>query len=302
MSDAESGIAVVVCSRDRPTALSRALASLAPTLTVDDEVVVVDSASSDDRTRQVAADAGFAVVRASRPGLSHARNLGVEATTRPIIAFTDDDCRVGPEWRLAIEAAFDDPLVGIATGPVVADGDGGTALSTMHRSHDVRFVTPARPGVIGHGANMAFRREVLQEAGPFDEALGAGATFRAADDWDMFWRVLRAGWTASYVADAAITHEQWRSRAEAIRTRYAYSIGAAAFCVKADRLGDPLGRTLLLERARREGVLTALRGLRQRRPLLAAIGVANLAGCASGAWRARRRDIDGDRFLPLAAE
>ena len=292
-----TGISVIVCTRDRAASLARTLASLAPEVGADDEVVVVDSASRDEQTREVAEAAGVRVVRAARPGLSHARNLGISATTHPIVAFTDDDCRVGADWRVAIEAAFDDPSVGLATGPVIADG-GTTAVSTMQRGYDVRFTAAARPADIGHGANMAFRRAALTDAGPFDEALGAGATFRAADDWDMFWRVLRAGWTGAYTADAGIVHEQWRSPRDAVRTRFGYSLGAAAFAIKAHRLGDPLGRELLLDRLRREGIVAVLRGLRQRRLTLAASGAANMAGCVAGAWRARTRRLEGSCFVP----
>jgi glycosyltransferase involved in cell wall biosynthesis len=284
-------IAVVICSRDRPVSLAATLSSVTAAVAPDDEVVVVDSASRDDRTRAVAEAAGVRVVRAGRPGLSLARNVGVDATSQPVIAFTDDDCRVGDGWRAAIAAGFDDPLVGLVTGPVLADG-GVTALSTMDRQEDTRWSVPVRPGDIGHGANMAFRRAALHDAGRFDEALGAGARFRAADDWDMFWRVLRAGWVATYAAAGAVHHDQWRTRRQSVQTRYGYSLGAAAFCVKAARLGDPLGRRLLLDRLRHEGLGAAARGVRQRRLTLAASGAANVAGCLVGAWQARRQVLE----------
>jgi glycosyltransferase involved in cell wall biosynthesis len=289
------GISIVVCTRDRPDSLAATLATLSPVVGTHDEVVVVDSASTGDRTRTVAVAAGFGVVRASRPGLSHARNLGIAASTRSIVAFTDDDCRVGPAWREAVEAAFLDPAIGLVTGPVAALAHDGRSMtvSTLERSSHQRYSAPTRPAEIGHGANMAFRRVALDAAGPFDEALGAGARFRAADDWDMFWRVLREGWSASYTADAVIHHEQWRSRRQAIQTRYGYSIGAAAFCVKASRLGDPMGRRVLVDRLRHEGVHTAVRGVRQRKATLAAIGAANVVGSLTGAWRARGQTLDG---------
>jgi glycosyltransferase involved in cell wall biosynthesis len=288
-------IAIVICTRDRPASLAFTLTSVTAAARPDDEVVVVDSASSDDRTRAVAEAAGVRVVRAARPGLSIARNVGIDATSLPVIAFTDDDCRVGDGWRAAIATGFDDPLVGLVTGPVLAHG-GVTALSTLARRDDARWSTPVRPGDIGHGANMAFRRAALHDAGRFDEALGAGARFRAADDWDMFWRVLRAGWVATYAAAGAVHHEQWRTRRQAIQTRYGYSLGAAAFCVKADRLGDPLGRQVLLDRVRHEGLGAAASGLRQGRLTLAATGAANLAGCLVGTWQARRRTLQEGCF------
>ena len=58
--------------------------------------------SDDDATEQAlavyAGDRRFRYVRTSSRGASAARNVGVEQSTAPIIAFTDDDCRVSTDW------------------------------------------------------------------------------------------------------------------------------------------------------------------------------------------------------------
>ena len=45
---------------------------------------------------------GCATCCETKQGLSHARNAGIAAARAPIIAFTDDDVRVGPDWLAAI--------------------------------------------------------------------------------------------------------------------------------------------------------------------------------------------------------
>ena len=45
---------------------------------------------------------GVRVVRETRPGISAARNRGLEAAKGEIVAFTDDDVEVDPGWLLAI--------------------------------------------------------------------------------------------------------------------------------------------------------------------------------------------------------
>src|SRR5437899_4754156 len=75
------------------------------------EVVVVDNNSS-DRTAEVArafaqrANGRIQYLFEPRQGLSHARNRGIEAARSPIIAFTDDDVRVGEDWVAQIIRAF----------------------------------------------------------------------------------------------------------------------------------------------------------------------------------------------------
>ena len=71
------GVSVVVCSRDRPQHLAACLEALLTAIRPQDEVIVVDSASRDARTRRAAFDHGVRVVRCERPGLSHARNAGL---------------------------------------------------------------------------------------------------------------------------------------------------------------------------------------------------------------------------------
>lgn len=291
-------VAVVVCTRDRPALLAGGLEALRAALRPSDEAVVVDSASVGGEPRAVAERLGFRVVRCDRPGLSRARNVGVAATSAPLVAFTDDDCRPRADWPAVVERAFADPRVALVTGRVLAGGQGaGARLST--RSGDVshRFTGPTRPGLVGHGANMALRRTVLESIGGFDELLGAGGPLRAADDWDVFWRVLRAGFEAVYEPASVVTHDQWRPRDATNRVRYGYALGAGALGMKALRLADPLGGRILADRVLRLGVRRALRGLVARRPELIVSGALDLSGGLVGAARGLRSPIRDGRFV-----
>ena len=76
-------VSVVVCTRDRPEALTRCLESLRSTRPRPREILVVDNAPTSDAThRLVAAMSDVRYVRESRPGLSIARNTGVRETQR----------------------------------------------------------------------------------------------------------------------------------------------------------------------------------------------------------------------------
>src|SRR3954470_13792950 len=108
MADRTSPVACVIASRDRPGHLTAALASVLRARRPGDDVVVVDSASRDDSTRRVADDAGVRCVRCDVAGVARARNAGLRATEAPIVAFTDDDCLVAPDWVTSVAAAFDD--------------------------------------------------------------------------------------------------------------------------------------------------------------------------------------------------
>jgi glycosyltransferase involved in cell wall biosynthesis len=260
---APTPVAVVICSRDRPRMLSEALAALRSTLRPIDEAVVVDSASRSGETATVAAQYGIRVVRCERPGASRARNVGMRATSAPLVAFTDDDCRVKPDWTQAIDQAFADPTVGFLSGRALADRSEGPVVSAENSQTRQRFENVQDPHAMGHGASMAFRREALTAAGGFDERLGAGVRLRGAEEKDLFWRLLRQGWAGLYEPSVCVVHVQWRGRVQVARTNFGYGLGAGAFSAKAIRLSRTKAWRLIVDRVWNEGFLAVLRAARQ---------------------------------------
>jgi hypothetical protein len=58
-------------------------------------------------------------VQEPRPGLSVARNTGIRQSKGDIIAFTDDDVTVHPNWIARLQQSFPDPQVMAVTGLVL---------------------------------------------------------------------------------------------------------------------------------------------------------------------------------------
>ncbi|HEX5266206.1 MAG TPA: glycosyltransferase [Acidimicrobiales bacterium] len=289
-------VAVVVCTRDRPAMLEGALTALRQALRPGDEAVVVDSASTAPTTAAVARAAGFEVVRCDEPGASRARNAGARSTAAPIVAFTDDDCRVLPDWTSAIAAAFQDPAVGFVSGRVLPDRSEGPTVSAEGSQERRRFVGNQDPHDIGHGASMAFRRQALGAAGGFDERLGAGVRLRGAEDKDVFWRLLRRGWVGVYEPSVTVTHVQWRGRLQTARTNFGYGLGAGAFAAKVARLDGDIGRRMLIDRAWLHGVRAVGRAARRRHKQGMVDSLAWTAGVTIGAVPGALLPLEGDRF------
>jgi glycosyltransferase involved in cell wall biosynthesis len=232
-------LAVVVCSRDRPVQLADCLRAVA--VQDADDVVVVDSASTTDLTSESAHEAGVRCIRADIPGLAHARNVAMRATTADVVAFTDDDCRPEPGWAGAIRAQFDsspgdaDARPGFVVGRVVAGG-AGPAVSVVLDAFPRIYRRDDDPSHIGHGANLAVSRACWDSLGGFDDMLGVGSDLRSGEDTDFLWRALRDGWTGCYDPHAVVSHNQWRDRRAALCTSYGYGVGAGAVRTKVRRL------------------------------------------------------------------
>jgi glycosyltransferase involved in cell wall biosynthesis len=290
------GVSVVVCSRDRAEHLATCLTALTRAMRPQDEIIVVDSASRDFRTQQVAFDHPVRFVRCERPGLSHARNAGVDVAARDVIAFTDDDCRPQPGWTAALAAAFEASEVSFAFGRVIGSAD-GVPVSVTVREEPQRIDPSCELASIGHGANMAFRRSALQSIGGFDEVLGAGGTLRAGEDKDAVWRLLCDGLVGAYVPDAVVEHVLWRSRGQAVRLSYGYGLGWGALSAKAIRDNRQSGQGLLQAGLGTLGLRQVWRDLRAGYATGTASSLAWTVGVAVGVCRGWSLPVHNGRFV-----
>lgn len=216
--------------------LSRALQLVLENSPSNVQVLVVDSASDTEETRQVCLDAGVDYVRTETPGLSIARNLGLASVTAEIVVFTDDDCEPWPQWVEQISAPFSDGSIGVVTGRVAGQPRNPPAGIYSGR--------PLAGLDLGHGALMAFRRMAVLGIGGFDPVLGAGRRLAGAEDLDMFCRLLRARWVAVHQPEAIVSHANVRRDAEHRRLLYGYGLGLGALVAKYCRLEPRLGLML----------------------------------------------------------
>jgi glycosyltransferase involved in cell wall biosynthesis len=236
-------VSVVICTRDRPAALERCLASLPRQTLSPDEIIVVDNAPTNDDTRKVCLAAGVTYVREPRPGLDIARNAGARRASGEILAYTDDDVVLHDRWLERLTQAFDAPSIAAVTGLVLP-----AELETPAQWHFEQFWSfgqgferrdftpafldqqnghPAPVWRIGAGANMAFRREVFATAGFFDERLDVGAAGCSGDS-EMWHRVLANGGVCRYQPSAVVFHYHRRELEALRRQLFAYMRGHVA--------------------------------------------------------------------------
>lgn len=216
-------LSVIVCTRDRPEALTRCLEALCNSREPADEIIVVDNAPISPATREAARRFPAATyVLEPKPGLSVARNAGIRSASADVIAFTDDDVCVHPAWTTCVRDALADDSFSAMTGLVLPSELGSvsqihfeTQFGGFSRGYrrvvfDSSFFAGLRAkGVpvwnIGAGANMAFRRDAFRDIGGFDERLGAGAA-GCSEDSELWYRLLAAGHRCIYVPDAVVFH------------------------------------------------------------------------------------------------
>lgn len=179
------------------------------------EIVVVDNNSTDDTRSVVESEARRVGARLryvfeGKQGIAHGRNAGVAAARAPIIAFTDDDVRVSPNWLSTAKRALDmNPEIDFVGGKVLPlwpspppawlSREHWSPLALADFGEELFFVNAGRRTCLV-SANIAFRRRVFEQFGGFDPAFQHGnGSVSSAEDHEFEERLWNAGRQGLYV-------------------------------------------------------------------------------------------------------
>lgn len=176
-------ISFVIPTRNNQRTIAACVSSAA-TQTGDVEVLVVDNHSNDGTARSARA-AGADVVIVAGPERSAQRNRGFEASTGEVVVFIDSDMVLEPGLSDALRGVFTDEDVAGAVLPEAAFGEGYLAAS---RALEKRLAL-GDPVV---EAARAFRAEVLEQVGGYEERFFGFEDYELADRASMAGRISRS--------------------------------------------------------------------------------------------------------------
>ena len=212
-------MSVVICAytEERMGDLIDAVASVGlQTVPPRETVVVIDHNDPLLRRATRALPEALVVPNEEQQGLSGGRNTGARWCTADVVAFLDDDAVADPDWLERLGEGYEDDNV-LATGGAIRP-----VWSTGRRAFfpdefawvvgcTYRGLPPQRADVRNLiGANMSFRREVIDAIGGFRSESGrTGARPFGNDDTEFCIRLSQA-YSAGriiYVPEAGIGHK-----------------------------------------------------------------------------------------------
>ena len=228
-------VSVIISTRDRPEMLDTVVRSILAGDVVPDELVIVDQ--SERRSPQSWPDVGCCVRHLHPPlvGMSRANNHGVAAASHDTLLFTHDDVIVDSRWLAELAGAVDAlGDAGAATGRVATtepEVDGGFAPALRDETEPA-----THRGRVGHDVlkpmNLGMRRSVFDRVSGFDGRLGPGTVFPGAEDSDLGFRILEAGYRIDFVPQAIVYHRAWRAGSDYMPLRWRYGMAQGAFYAK----------------------------------------------------------------------
>jgi glycosyltransferase involved in cell wall biosynthesis len=239
-----AAISALVCTRNRGASIVDTISSILENTHPDFELVIIDQSANDETeiaTRSYLSDKRLKHVKTNTTGKGRALNLGLGETSGSIIAITDDDCTVPSNWLEMFEEIFArNEKVAVAFCNVEkAEHDAAAGFIPAYVRESDKVVRTLIDICVtrGIGAGIAVRRSMMDNLGGFDSVLGPGARFQSADDFDIKYRAVLAGYEVYESAAFGVVHfgfRTWQQGYELSRRDY---IGIGAACSKPLKCG-----------------------------------------------------------------
>jgi len=272
MKNPRPRVSVVVPTRDRAEHVKHCVPTVLANPELHELLVIDQSAdASTEEALKPFAGPKLRYVHSDQRGVTNGRNLGIELSTGDAVAYTDDDCRVPPDWVTKIAGLFEaDPEASIICGRVLIPSSNAQGFTTSFepvvRDWQGRYPPPDRDW--GITANFALRKEVVARIGHFDPVLGAGAPLRSGGEPDFIYRALKAGMKVVNAKEVEVEHLHARAEGEASKKLLSnYASGTAAAFIKHVRLGDLTAARIYLKHLSGCAKLMLINAAHLHRPL-----------------------------------
>ncbi|MBC8509839.1 MAG: glycosyltransferase [Anaerolineales bacterium] len=220
---------VLICTYNRPELLRKSLQALIEgTQEKPDQIVVVNGGNerADQVVESFMGGQGIEVklVKTVNKNLAASRNIGLPHCTGEIIAMTDDDAEVFPDWVTQMKRAHrEHPEAGAVGGEVLGTNTDSLVgkvadLITFPSWPEPRYVRTL-PGV-----NISYKCAAVADIGPQDETLFRG------EDVDFNWRVKQLGYEIYFDLAIKVYHHHRPTLRGFLNQHYMY--GRAYYLVR----------------------------------------------------------------------
>lgn len=258
-----SQVSVVICTRNRYAYLETCVKGIVSADWPCRELIVVDGSSNDsirELNKNATTSAGGKYFYEEKKGLSAARNRGIIESTGNFVIFADDDFIVQKGWIENLIRHFSNPDIACCTGRMLPyrtdklsdlfeeslsfDKGNKVRLFSKNDIRIERLFGAARvfgrkklggdapvPWAVGNGY-FCLRKKAVNTVGFFYEDLGIGTAALGGEEFEMFYRMLKAGLKVVYDPNGVILHNHRQSYNDFFKANYNAGASGRAFIRK----------------------------------------------------------------------
>ncbi len=210
-------VSVVVAAHNAARTLEDCLSSLGKLRYSSYEVIVVNDGSR-DASEEIARRFPFRCISTPNQGISAARNVGMQAATGEIVAYLDSDAKADPDWLRYLAVTFTKLDVAGVGGPNIVPPEDDWVAKCVYRSPGGPTQVMLDDQYAEHipGCNMSFRKSAVDDIGGFDPMFKM-----AADDVDICWRLINAGYQIGFSPSAVV----WHHRRSSVKAYWHQQVG-----------------------------------------------------------------------------
>jgi GT2 family glycosyltransferase len=237
-------IVVIIATRNRGSSAVRTVRTVLANTYPSFKVLVIDQSdntATNDALDQFKSDPRFIYIHTETVGLARAHNFGISQYASELVAITDDDCEVPPDWLDQIVASFGQTeKIGMLFGNTIAtshDTSKGFVPQYLRTTPRIQRSSWQFTRVRGMGACMALRRKAWLAVGGFDGIMGCGAPMLSGEDADMAVRLSLKGYQVLETPQVQVLHYGYRTFSEGRQTIYRDAFGIGATLIKPLRTG-----------------------------------------------------------------
>ncbi len=196
-------VSVVICSYNGASTIESCLNSMRRLRYPDFEVIFVDDGSTDATPEILKSFPEVRNIRQKNMGLSHARNVGMNAARGEIVVYTDSDCEADEDWLYYLALALVRSGYTGMGGPNLIPDEGSWVADCVGLSPGgpTHVMVDDRTAEHVPGCNMAFYTWALKQVNGFDPQFR-----KAGDDVDLIWRLQDLGYPIGFAPAAQVWH------------------------------------------------------------------------------------------------
>lgn len=224
-------VSIIIPTKNNEDLLENCLSSVMDLDYPEDgkEVIIVDGHSTDGTVR-IAEKYACKIVYEDLGNQAGAYNVGIRNAEGKYVVFTDADCIVPKDWLKNLIKNFNDENIASVGGPNLTPDDDTKLARCVGIVLGFLSKVGARYGLDANkvmetfhnpACNVAYRREVLEEVGGFNDRL-----ITCADE-ELDYRIREKGYTILYSPEAKVFHYRRKSYKKFAMQAFNYAIGRA---------------------------------------------------------------------------